>query len=204
MARPFIQAYKAGSSTVMQYLTSDQIIYWYRITPKALNCDATDTTMQPANNASGNYFEGRPDGYQSMADNVFVVTLLPTAGTVVVNSGGTAYTYNAPAGASAFSVPFHVGSQSFTLIRSGRTVMSATSLKTIQNTCPCGLYNFNAYVGTVPPGARDVLQPDGLTNFGQGLKVACAATPSLPATPPAVTPATTTIVASAAPTTPPI
>jgi hypothetical protein len=204
MARPFIQAYKAGSSTVMQYLTSDQIIYWYRITPKALNCDATDTTMQPANNASGNYFEGRPDGYQSMADNVFVVTLLPTAGTVVVNSGGTAYTYNAPAGASALSVPFHVGSQSFTLIRSARTVMSATSLKTIQNTCPCGLYNFNAYVGTVPPGARDVLQPDGLTNFGQGLKVACAATPSLPATPPAVTPATTTIVASAAPTTPPI
>ncbi|KAF7325258.1 putative alpha-1,3-glucanase/mutanase [Mycena venus] len=204
MAKPFIQAYKAGSTNVDQFITSDKIVYWYRLTPKALNCDATDT-MQPANNASGNYFQGRPNGYQTMADNVFVVTLLTAAGTVVVNSGGTAYTYSAPAGASAFSVPFHVGAQSFALTRNGgQTVMSATSLRPVQNSCPCGLYNFNAYVGTVPAGARDVLQSDGLANFANGLKVACAATPSLPATPPAVTPATTTITATAAPTSPPI
>ncbi|KAJ6517525.1 glycoside hydrolase family 71 protein [Mycena vitilis] len=204
MAKPFIQAYKAGSTNVNSFITTDQIVYWYRITPKALNCDSTDTTMAPANNASGQFYQGRPNGYQTMADNVFVVTLLTTAGTVVVNSGGTAYTYNAPAGASAFPVPFHVGSQSFMLNRSGRTVMTATSLKQIQNTCPCGLYNFNAYVGTVPPATRSVLQPDGSSNFGKGLKVACAATPSLATTPPAVTPATTTIVATAAPTSPPI
>ncbi|KAJ6537857.1 glycoside hydrolase family 71 protein [Mycena capillaripes] len=202
MAKPFIQAYKAGSSTVNQYIPSDQIIYWYRVTPKALNCDATDTTMQPANNASGNYFKGRPDGYQTMADNVFVVTLLTAAGTVVVNSGGTAYTYDAPAGASAFAVSFHVGAQSFTLTRSGRTVMSATSLKQIQNVCPCGLYNFNAYVGTVPAGPRNVLQSDGLSNFATGLKVACSPTASLATTAPATTAATTTMVATAAPTTP--
>ncbi|KAJ7799203.1 glycoside hydrolase family 71 protein [Mycena olivaceomarginata] len=200
MAKPFIQAYKTGSTNVNQFITSDQIVYWYRITPKALNCDATDTTMQSANNASGNYFKGRPNGYQSMADNVFGVALLRTPGTVVVNSGGTAYTYNAPIGASAFSVPFHIGAQSFTLTRNGGTVMSATSLKVIQNSCPCGLYNFNAYVGTVPASTRDVLQSDGLSNFASGLKVSCAATPSLPATPPAVTPATTTIAAAAAPT----
>ncbi|KAJ7028366.1 putative alpha-1,3-glucanase/mutanase [Mycena alexandri] len=200
MVKPFIQAYKAGSTSPNQYITSDQIIYWYRIAPKALNCDATDTTMQAANNASGNYFEGRPDGYNTMQDNVYVVTLLKTAGTVLVNSGGMAYTYNAPAGALAFAVPFHVGSQSFALTRLGAQVMSATSLKLIQNICPCGLYNFNAYVGTVPAGTRDVLSGDGLSGFSNRLKVACAATPSLAATPPATTRPTTTIVVTAAPT----
>ncbi|KAJ6621002.1 putative alpha-1,3-glucanase/mutanase [Mycena sp. CBHHK59/15] len=202
MAKPFIAAYKAGSTSVNQFITSDQIIYWYRIAPKALNCDATDTTMQPANNASGNYFEGRPNGYDSMTDDVFVVTLLTAPGTVIVNSGGTAYSYSAPVGASAFAVPFNVGSQSFALNRNGATVMSATSLKLIQNVCPCGLYNFNAYVGTVPPSATDALAPDGLAAFSTGLKVACVASPSLPATPPAVTPATRAIVATAAPTSP--
>ncbi|KAJ7495501.1 putative alpha-1,3-glucanase/mutanase [Mycena latifolia] len=147
MAKPFIAAYKAGATSIV-----------YCIAPKALNCDATDTTLQPANNASGNYFEGRPNGFDSMTDNVF----------------------------------------SFTLNRNGAQVMSATSLKLIQNVCPCGLYNFNAYVGTVPASAPDALKPDGLAAFANGLKVAWAATP------PAVTPATTTIVATAAPTSPPV
>ncbi|KAJ7193107.1 putative alpha-1,3-glucanase/mutanase [Mycena pura] len=202
MAKPFIQAYKSGATSPNQFITSDQLIYWYRIAPKALNCDATDTTMQPANNASGNYFEGRPNGFNTMADSVFVVALLTSAGVVTVNSGGTLYTYNAPAGASALAVPFHVGAQAFALSRNGAQVMSATSLKLIQNVCPCGLYNFNAYVGSVPPQAPDALQPDGLAAFANGLKVGCAPTPSLPATPPSVTAATTTIVATAAPTAP--
>ncbi|CAK5262322.1 unnamed protein product [Mycena citricolor] len=177
MAKPFIAAFKAG-----------------------LNCDATDTTMQSANNASGNYFQGRPNGFNSMADDVFVVLLLTAPGRAIVNSGGKAYTFDAPAGASAFSVPFHVGSQAFSLERGGAQILSATSLKLIQNTCPCGLYNFNAYVGTVPEGPRDTLQPDGLAAFSSGLKTGCSPVPSLPASPPAVTPATTTMAATAAPT----
>ncbi|KAJ7116966.1 glycosyl hydrolase family 71-domain-containing protein [Mycena epipterygia] len=122
---------------------------------------------------------------------------------VTVNSGGTLYTFSAPAGAAAFAVPFKVGAQAFALLRNGATVMSATSLKLIQNVCPCGLYNFNAYVGTVPAQAADALQPDGLANFELGLKVTCAATPSLGVTPPATTAASTTVVANAAPTSPP-
>ncbi|KAJ7087975.1 putative alpha-1,3-glucanase/mutanase [Mycena belliarum] len=200
MAKPFIAAYKAGSASVDSFITSDQLVYWYRVAPKDLNCDETDTTLQPANNASGNYFQGRPNGYESMSDDISVVTLLTAPGTVVVNSGATAYTFDAPAGASAFAVPFNTGAQSFSLSRNGAQVMNATSLRLIENVCPCGLYNFNAYVGTVPPGAPDALQPDGLANFKNGLKVACDPTPSLPATPPAATPATTTIVATAAPT----
>ncbi|KAF8305791.1 hypothetical protein DL93DRAFT_2120828 [Clavulina sp. PMI_390] len=190
MAKPFIAAWKAGASTPT--ITSDQIIYWYRVAPRDLNCDATDTTMQPANNASGNYFEGRPSGWQSMEDAVFIVPMLTSAGTIVVNSGGNEYIYNAPAGASAFQVPMGVGSQYFELRRNGASVMSATSLRQILNECPCGIYNFNAYVGTVPEGTRDVLAPAGLTQLTSGLKVACAASPSLATTPPATTAATAT------------
>jgi hypothetical protein len=138
MAKPFIAAWKAGETTPDKYITSDQIIYWYRVAPKDLNCDSTDTTMVAANNASGNYFMGRPNGYESMSDSVFVVNLLTAAGTVTVNSGGTEYTFDAPAGASAFSVPFSVGSQAFSLTRGCQEVMSDTSLRPILNTCPCG------------------------------------------------------------------
>jgi len=200
MSKPYIAAYKAGSTDVSQYITEDKIVYWYRPTSRDLDCDSTDTTMQPANNASGNYFQGRPDGWQTMEDNIYVVPLLTEAGQVIVNSAGTAYTFDAPKGASAFAVPFKVGSQSFSLIRGGSEIMSATSLKVVSDQCPCGLYNFNAYVGTVPESEADPLDSDGLSQFKTGLLSACDATPSLPATPPQTTSATMTIVASAAPT----
>ncbi|KAJ7229795.1 putative alpha-1,3-glucanase/mutanase [Mycena pura] len=185
MAKPFIQAYKAGAPSATRFIASDQLVYWYRVAPKSLNCDATDTTTQPANNASGNYFRGRPDGWQTLADAVFVVALLTAPGTVVVNSGGTAYAYDAPAGASAAAVPLRVGAQAFALMRGGATVLAATSLHAVQDACPCGLYNFNAYVGTVPPraGARDALQADGLAAFARGLRMpdgACTITRGAP------------------------
>ncbi|EEB95719.1 hypothetical protein MPER_05269 [Moniliophthora perniciosa FA553] len=119
---------------------------------------------------------GRPNGYETMNDEVFVC---PSS-----------------------SIPKHSASQ---LRRNGAEVMGATSLKVIQDTCPCGLCNFNPYVGTVPEGERDVLGPDGLTvDFTNGLKVACNPSPSLPATPPETTAASTTITATAAPTSPPV
>ncbi|KAL0572290.1 hypothetical protein V5O48_009672 [Marasmius crinis-equi] len=215
LSKPFISAYKASSTSVNPYITSDQIIYWYRIIPKSLNCDSTDTTSGGGNNASGDFFQGRPNGYQTLADNVFVVTFLTSPGNVTVNTGGALYAYNAPQGASAFSVPFRVGAQRFALERNGVEVMSGVSLKVIQNTCPCGLYNYNAYVGMVPDmGIRDVLQTGpAYAGFGNGLKVACGPSPSLPLTAPTTTapsasvitmsfPATT--MATAAPTSPPI
>ncbi|KAF5358791.1 hypothetical protein D9758_008590 [Tetrapyrgos nigripes] len=201
MAKPFIAAYKAGSPSVDPFITSDQLIYWYRITPKDLNCDATDTTMVPANNASGNYFEGRPNGFEAMTDDVFVVSLLTSPGTVTVNSGAQKYTFDAPSGASAFAVPFRIGAQSFALSRGGNQVIGATSLKVIQDTCPCGLYKFNPYVGTVPESDRDALQGASLSSFTNGLKVAYNPAPSLPASPPATTAATATSSATAAPIT---
>lgn len=189
LSKPFIRAYKDGATSVNNYIQQDQIVYWYRRTLRDLNCDATDTTSgRPANNASGNYFEGRPDGWQTMDDVVYVVSLLQSAGTVTVTSGGQTKTENCPAGAHIFTVPAAVGKQRFVLQRGGSTVYDSTSLMDISNVCPCGLYNFNAYVGTVPAGFNDPLQPHGLASLTNGLHVTtCEAKPSLGTNPPITT-----------------
>jgi len=88
--------------------------------------------MVAANNASGNYFMGRPDGSDSMQDAVFIVALLTSAGKVTATSGSNTQAFNAAAGASAFQVPMAVGSQKFTLTRNGTTILSDTSLRDIR------------------------------------------------------------------------
>lgn len=172
-----------------KYITGDQIVYWYRRTLKGLDCDATDTTAgRPANNDSGNYFMGRPNGWESMDDVVYVATLLKEAGTLTVNSGGQSVEKEVPAGANLIQVPAAVGSQTFSLSRNGKVVLEDKSLMEISNICPCGLYNFNPYVGTVPPGESDPLQPDGLASLTIGLHVStCEAKPSLGTNPPVST-----------------
>ncbi|OQD86970.1 hypothetical protein PENANT_c006G02233 [Penicillium antarcticum] len=176
MAKPFIAAYKAGSELPIDFLEEEKIIYWYRPSPKSTNCDATDTTMQNANNASGNFFRGRPEGADTMQDAVFVVTQLKEPASVEVTSGMNTQTFQAPAGVRAWTVPMGVGAQSFRVMRDGQTVedLSGTSLRDIKDECPCGIYNFNAYVGTLPADAEmDRLAPDGMALLQQGLKVSC-------------------------------
>ena len=140
MAIPFIAAYKAGATTVDSSITDDRIVYWYRQNLKSLDCSATDTCEVPANNASGNYFLGVPNGWQDMADSVFVVSLLKEAGSLTVNSGSNQQVFDAPAGAKLFTVPMGLGQQSFILSRNGAAVdgMSGASLKDITDVCNCG------------------------------------------------------------------
>ena len=145
MAKPFIAAFKDGASSINSYITSDELVYWYRPAPRSENCDATDTCMVPGNNGSGNYFIGRPNGWESMQDSVFVVSLLTSPATVEVNSGGSVTQYNAPVGAFAQAIPMNVGVQAFSVSRNGQEILSGTSLKPIIDGCVCGLYNFNAY-----------------------------------------------------------
>lgn len=179
MAKPFISAYKAGSKSVS--VNEDKIIYWYRPNPKSINCDSTDTTMGPGGGGSpGNYFNGKPDGAETMDDSVLVVSLLKEAGIVRINSGNNEQTFHAPAGAHAFAADMGIGKQSFALERGSETILQGTSLKDISNTCICGIYNFNAYVGLLPAGASDPLPDSGLNKLTDGLHVAtCEAKPSL-------------------------
>lgn len=181
MAKPFIAAYKAGSTSVDDYITNDQIIYWYRPSLKTASCDATDTTAKPANVDTGNYFEGIPNGADEVADSLFVVALLTKAGTVEVTSGSNSKSFDARAGANAFAVDMGIGSQSFSLTRGGEAVLRGTSLKDISGDCICGIYNFNAYVGTLPAGSADSLQsPDGFLGFTSGIAPGiCEPSPSL-------------------------
>ncbi|KAI9369142.1 glycoside hydrolase [Aspergillus egyptiacus] len=179
MSRPFIAAYKAGDSSPDAHITTEKLIYWYRPTPRDINCDETDTTTTDGNgspdNSTGNFFRGRPDGWETLRDEVFVVSLLNAAGTVEVVSGGNERKFEAPAGASAFAVEMGVGKQRFALVRDGEMVMGETSLKDVVEECVCGIYNFNAYVGVVPSGEEEVdaLDEDGLAMLTQGLKVPC-------------------------------
>jgi hypothetical protein len=178
MAKPFIAAYKAGSKYPIEFLEEEKLVYWYRPTPKDIDCDATDTTMQGnPNNASGNFFRGRPNGADTMTDEVFIVTMLKEPATVQVQSGSITTSFEANAGVWSHSVPMGVGAQSFKVTRGGETVDSlcGTSLRDITDTCPCGIYNFNAYVGTLPAEATiDQLQPAGLTMLSEGLQVSTA------------------------------
>ncbi|CAG8428415.1 unnamed protein product [Penicillium salamii] len=175
MARPFIAAYKANASSAEDFIGDEKLIYWYRPTPKSVNCDATDTTMQGnPNNSSGNFFRGRPNGADSMEDSIFVVSLLKSAAGLNVQSGNKSQEIQVSAGINAYSVPMGVGEQKFTLTRGGKLILSGTSLKEISENCVCGIYNFNAYVGMVPDDpVIDTLQPAGLAMLSQGLKVPC-------------------------------
>jgi hypothetical protein len=181
LARPYIAAFKAGSTTVDAYIEREQIVYWYRPTLSTAGCDGTDSAG------------GRSDGWATLADAVFVVTLLRAPGTLVVSSGGTTTLLAAPAGAAAFSVPMQPGQQAFAIARNGANVLAGVSLRDVSTTCPCGIYNYNAFVGAVPPTAPDALGADGLQSMTVGLHVAtCAPTPSLAAVAPPYTAAAPT------------
>jgi len=179
MAKPYISAFKAGAKTVNSYIESDQLIYWYRPTLKSASCDSTDTCEKPLTSPNPNYFIGKPNGYNAMQDAVFVVALLKSAGTVQVTSGGNSQSFNANAGPNIFKVNMGTGKQSFSLTRGGQTILSGDSPKPIIGDCICGIYNFNAFVGTLPAGSSDPLQADGLKNFALSMAASCQATPSL-------------------------
>ncbi|KAH8431001.1 glycoside hydrolase family 71 protein [Aspergillus melleus] len=175
MSKPFISAYKAGDRVVDSHVKDEKLVYWYRPTPRTLNCDNTDSTMRGSpDNSTGNFFRGRPSGWETMQDQVFVVSLLKSPATVEITSGQNNRKFEARAGASSFTVPMGVGQQKFSFARNGKTVQSDISLKDIVNTCICGVYNFNSYVGVVPPeNTVDELAPAGLTMLKQGLNAPC-------------------------------
>jgi hypothetical protein len=171
MAVPFIAAYKAGASDVTPYVTEDRVVYWYRPTLKALDCDATDTTMGDANNSTGNYFKGRPNGWETAEDKVFVVTLLTEPATLEMTVAGNTQTVEAPAGTAKFTIDMAPGQVSFRVVRGGAPVLEGVSDFAILDHCPCGIYNFNPYVGSLPAGEPDELRPEAYSSISAGLKV---------------------------------
>jgi hypothetical protein len=164
MAKPYIAAYKSGATSPS--ITEDKLVYWYRPTPKSITCAGDNL--------------GKPDGWDLMTDEVFVVALLKSPGTVTATSGSDSKSFEAPAGASLHKIPLAVGTQKFSLKRGDTEVFGATSLRDVVETCACGIYNFNAYVGTVPPGGADALVDNGRISDSVPDGYDCQPKPSLP------------------------
>lgn len=164
MAKPYIAAYKAGGTAPA--VTEEKLVYWYRPTPKDITCSGDNL--------------GKPNGWELMTDEIFVVALLKTAGKVTASSGSNSQSFDAPTGVSLHKLPLGVGSQTFALSRGGVDVFKATSLRDVVDTCACGIYNFNAYVGTVPAAAPDVLVNNEAITSSVPAGYRCLPTPSLP------------------------
>jgi len=132
MAEPYITAFKAGAKEVS--VADDKLVYWYRPSPKAA-CGAFD-------------------GIDTLQDAVFIVSLLKSAGTVTVTSGGNTKSFEAPAGASAYQVDMNTGKQTFKLSRNGADVLSGTGALEVSGSC--SPVNLNAFVGIIKgSGAAD-------------------------------------------------
>ncbi|ETN38867.1 uncharacterized protein HMPREF1541_06908 [Cyphellophora europaea CBS 101466] len=152
MAKPFIAAWKSGSNDLASNIESEQLIYWYRTTSKT----------QPCNDALG-----QPDGADHMADSVFVVTLLKSDAEVTISSGDNSQTFQAKAGAFAFTVPMGLGKQTFSVARNGASVdgLSGASSRDIVDYHEGDIYNFNAYVGTLPAANGQTWQDTNMSTM---------------------------------------
>jgi len=130
VAIPYIKAFKSGASSPI--VTDEELVYYYRPTPKDAQCNDT---------------VGKPTGYQYDDDLVFVIAMLTSPGTVVIQSGSNTVSISVAAGIHTVSGPMGVGQQIISLRRGDSTVMSGTSTMDISSSCTVN--NFNAYVASV-------------------------------------------------------
>jgi len=136
----FINYYKHGSPPS---ITLDTVVYYHMPFLKA-SVPSNDPAGDPAvlnQDTSTSSFTPQ----QVLSDVVYVITILTSAGTVQVNSGGTVTSYSVPAGANVLSSPIKVGTQIVTLVRGSTQVCSDTS--PVQVASNPVTYNYNVVVG---------------------------------------------------------
>ncbi|KAF7956672.1 hypothetical protein EAE96_004005 [Botrytis aclada] len=146
ISKPYIAAYKSGASTPT--VTEDQLVYWYRPTPKGITC--TNDTLGP------------PNGREMLADDIFVTTLLTKPATLVVTSGDkTPVSVDVPAGIVTTNFTMGLGNQYFMVTRKGSPVLNGYGGLNIADKCE--KYNFNAYVGSLNGTSNDGPPPPTTT-----------------------------------------
>ena len=130
--KAYIAAYKSGAASPT--VESDQLVYWYRPTPKDVAC-----SQDPL---------GPPDGVEMISDSIFVTTLLTEPGTLTVTSGSNSpVSVEVDAGIVTTTIPMGVGAQSFAVSRGGEDVLGGDGELEIKDSCD--FYNFNVYVGSL-------------------------------------------------------
>ncbi|KAL4807616.1 glycoside hydrolase [Aspergillus unguis] len=130
IAKPYIAAYKAGETAPS--VESDQLVYWYRPTPKSVPC-----SKDPL---------GPPRGVELVTDRIYVTTLLTKPATLTVSSGGQEFSVEVDAGIVTTDFAMGVGVQTFSVSRGGDEVLGGQGGLDIKDSCD--YYNFNVYVGS--------------------------------------------------------
>jgi glucan endo-1,3-alpha-glucosidase len=124
----YVNWFKSGTKPVP---TSDSLYYFYRTYPKA--AVATNDSWGRISWFSGD-----------VEDTIYVTTILTAPATLVVTTGSQTRTYPVPAGLSSTRVPFHIGAQSFHLIRQGHSLLSQAGDPILATPTE---YNFNYSTG---------------------------------------------------------
>ncbi|GFZ45004.1 glucan endo-1,3-alpha-glucosidase [Saitozyma sp. JCM 24511] len=136
MAVPYINAFKAGQTTVT--VQDEMLVYWYRPHLKSAECDSTDLCG------------AKPTGWDFLEDSVFVTAMTISGGTVTVTSGSNAaVTTTVDAGVQIFQVPMGVGTQSFSFQTNSGGSGSGSGNVSISADCWNGNYNYNFHSGSI-------------------------------------------------------
>ncbi|KAJ7364618.1 glycoside hydrolase family 71 protein [Mycena albidolilacea] len=131
VSQVYIAAFKSGASAPT--VTTDELVYYYRPTPKNAACSDTVASQ--------------PTGFQDDDDSVFVIAMLKSAGTVTITSGSNGpVQFQLAAGIHTVAAPMGLGTQRFALSSSTANLSGSGGL---QITNRCTVFNFNAYVGKV-------------------------------------------------------
>lgn len=130
--KPYIAAYKSGDSKPT--ITQEGLVYWYRPTPKGVNC--------PEDNMPA------PNGFQMLSDSIFVATRLSSPATLTVTSGSIGpVKVDVPAGIVTTNVTMGIGAQTFQVSRNGQVILSGKGGLDVADRSK--YYNFNVFVGSV-------------------------------------------------------
>ncbi|PYH92824.1 alpha-1,3-glucanase [Aspergillus ellipticus CBS 707.79] len=130
--KPYIAAYKSGATKPT--IDKEQIVYWYRPTPKGVSCPEDRL--------------GAPNGINMLSDSIFVATLLTSPATLTVASGSNGpVSIDVPAGIVTSNVTMGVGPQTFSVSRNGQTILNGKGGLPVQDHSK--YYNFNVYVGSI-------------------------------------------------------
>ncbi|KAG1805459.1 glycoside hydrolase family 71 protein [Suillus subaureus] len=132
VAQYYILWFKTGFAPT---ITKDEVVFWYRAWPKAVNCS---TGSLPRNAA---YPE----------DAVFALVMLKDTATITLAIGSNTVTFTAGAGVTMGSVPFPSEDSQIPYIaisRDGTTVVDTHGSMYVNQT-GCTYYNFNPFVGSI-------------------------------------------------------
>jgi glucan endo-1,3-alpha-glucosidase len=147
----FIASYKSGKTIPtgipdpskdlfhdnLVHLASEKVVFWYRPHPKSAVATA-DPLPQPTS-------------FSFADDNLHVVALLHSPGTIVIHSGSKSESYSAVEGFNEFILTgFQEGEQKVELVRNGEDV--ACGVGDVQISSVIDKYNFNAVVKRAVPG----------------------------------------------------